>query len=267
MPKDMSRSSNQKPPVSKKRKKTGAQTVFPPEQKQRIKEKMAQLGFTFEAEHLLLQAFTHSSYVNEHRIRSVQDNERLEFLGDAVVELAVSRYLFTHFPDMSEGEMTKLRAAAVCEPSLSKLAKEQGFGELVFIGKGEEMTGGRLRPALLADVYESFLGALYLDQGMEQAQLFLNESMFTKLKNGAFSHMMDFKSQLQETIQKENGGTLLYEIQDERGPAHSREFFAVLKLDNTVLGEGTGRSKKEAEQQAAENALKYLEQNHGNNPG
>ncbi len=147
---------------------------------------MQQLDIQFTNRKLLIQAFTHSSYVNEHRIYSCQDNERLEFLGDAVLELSVSQFLFKQFKTMSEGDMTKLRASIVCEPSLAAFAEELQFGELVLLGKGEEMTGGRARPALLADVFEAFIGALYLDQGLDTVLDFLNKTIYPKINDGAF---------------------------------------------------------------------------------
>ncbi|WP_051314735.1 ribonuclease III [Alteribacter aurantiacus] len=230
------------------------------EQKESYKRFLHSLGFEFKNEDLFIQAFTHSSYVNEHRIRPHDDNERLEFLGDAVLELAISQFLFKTFDTMSEGEMTKLRAAIVCEPSLAKFAGELSFGEHVLLGKGEEMTGGRTRPALLADVFESFVGALYLDQGLEAVYRFLEEHVYPKVKQGAFSHMMDFKSQLQEFIQREGHGQVQYRIVQEKGPAHCREFVSEVWLEDENLGNGTGRSKKEAEQHAAQQALQKLSQ-------
>lgn len=220
------------------------------------------IGIRFKNEAILKQAFTHSSYVNEHRRKRKEDNERLEFLGDAVLELLVSHYLYKTYPTMSEGDLTKLRAAVVCEPSLVKFAMELNFGELVLLGKGEEMTGGRTRPALLADVFEAFIGALFLDQGIETAQHFLEEIVFPKIKEGAFSHVMDFKSQLQELIQRESAGVIEYEILLETGPAHNREFVAKVSLNGTELGTGKGKSKKEAEQHAAQMALTHLKSNH-----
>ncbi len=227
-------------------------------QRLKFENMLGKLGVHFKNERLIIQAFTHSSYVNEHRIRPFDDNERLEFLGDAVLELAVSQYLFKKFETMSEGEMTKLRAAIVCEPSLAKIAIDLAFGDIVLLGKGEEMTGGRERPALLADVFESFVGALYLDQGLEAVYDFLNETIYPKIDEGAFSHMMDFKSQLQEFIQRDGLGMIQYHIVQERGPAHAREFVSEVILNDNKLGLGIGRSKKEAEQQAAQKALEKL---------
>ena len=219
-----------------------------------------ELNVTFDNKNLLYQAFTHSSYVNEHRRKLFTDNERLEFLGDAVLELSVSKFLFEKYPHMSEGELTKLRASIVCEPSLVIFANELKFGQYVLLGKGEELTGGRERPALLADVFESFVGALYLDQGLETVVAFLEKIVFPKVEIGAFSHVMDFKSQLQEMVQQSNNGVLHYEIVDEKGPAHNRTFVSRVLLNDQELGIGRGKSKKEAEQQAAQSAMQMLKQ-------
>jgi ribonuclease-3 len=193
--------------------------------------------------------------VNEHRRRPYEDNERLEFLGDAVLELTVSQFLFKKYPTMSEGELTKLRAAVVCEPSLVTFANEMDFGKLVLLGNGEEMTGGRSRPALLADVFEAFIGALYLDQGLDTVVTILKKVVFPKINEGAFSHVMDFKSQLQEVIQRDGVGQLEYKVLQEKGPAHNREFLSRVSLNGEELGVGVGRSKKEAEQKAAQVAI------------
>ena len=217
-----------------------------------------ELNIEFQNKTLLYQAFTHSSYVNEHRRKQFTDNERLEFLGDAVLELSVSKYLFEKFTHMSEGELTKLRASIVCEPSLVIFANELKFGKYVLLGKGEELTGGRERPALLADCFESFVGALYLDQGLETVVAFLEKIVFPKVEIGTFSRVMDFKSQLQEMIQQSNNGSLVYEIVDEKGPAHNRTFVSRVMLNEQELGLGSGKSKKEAEQQAAQNAMNAL---------
>lgn len=223
----------------------------------KIKEK---LNISFHDDHLLKQAFTHSSYVNEHREEHATDNERLEFLGDAVLELAVSQYLFCKYKNMAEGEMTKIRAAIVCEESLVGFANHLQFGDYILLGKGEEQTGGRQRPSLLADVFESFLGALYLDQGFETAQKFLEEYVFPLTDTGAFSHEMDYKSQLQELVQKEKNSMIKYEIIEERGPSHNREFVSRVTVNNQISKTGSGRSKKEAEQRAAKKMLDRLEE-------
>jgi ribonuclease III len=225
---------------------------------EKFKSFQVSYGITFQNEKLLKQAFTHSSYVNEHRRKPYEDNERLEFLGDAVLELTVSNFLYNKYPTMSEGELTKLRAAIVCEPSLVKFSHEMNFGELILLGKGEEMTGGRERPALLADVFEAFIGALYLDQGLDTVISILERVVFPKINVGAFSHVMDYKSQLQEFVQRDSIGVLEYSILQERGPAHSREFVSRVCLNGEELGTGNGRSKKEAEQHAAQMALEKL---------
>ncbi|GGK14299.1 ribonuclease 3 [Caldalkalibacillus thermarum] len=227
-------------------------------EKEQFKAFQNRIGVSFKDETLLIQAFTHSSYVNEHKDKALKDNERLEFLGDAVLELTVSQYLYKHFQTMSEGEMTKLRAAIVCEPSLVKFAHELEFGKLIRLGKGEEIAGGRERPALLADVFEAFIGALYLDQGLEAVDRFLATYVYPKIEAGAFSKVVDYKSQLQEYVQHDNLGELTYQIVSEKGPAHNREFVAKVYLSGKDLGKGTGRSKKEAEQRAAAQALKKL---------
>ncbi|HSI66949.1 MAG TPA: ribonuclease III [Planococcus sp. (in: firmicutes)] len=225
-----------------------------------FEELQKELKVNFKQTELLYQAFIHSSYVNEHRKRFFTDNERLEFLGDAVLELSVSHYLFMKYPNMSEGELTKLRASIVCEPSLVIFANELNFGKYILLGKGEELTGGRTRPALLADVFESFVGALYLDQGLESVVSFLEVVLFPKVEIGAFSHVMDYKSQLQELVQQKNNGSLVYEIIDEIGPAHSRTFITRVSLGDREIGVGNGKSKKEAEQQAAQLAIRKLQE-------
>ncbi len=221
-------------------------------------ELQEKLSIRFKNVSLLYNAFTHSSYVNEHRRKNYEDNERLEFLGDAVLELGVSQHLYATEPNMTEGELTKLRAAIVCEPSLVKFSKELDFGHYILLGKGEEQTGGRMRPALLADVFEAFIGALYIDQGMELVNPFLQKVVFPKISVGAFSHVMDYKSRLQEIVQQKNNGQLTYKIIEEKGPAHAKKFVTVVLLGDVELGTGIGKSKKEAEQEAAHQAIQEL---------
>jgi ribonuclease-3 len=233
-------------------------SLLPIAVRNRFTELQQKLDITFNDSSLLYIAFTHSSYVNEHRRKNFTDNERLEFLGDAVLELGVSQFLYSTEPEMSEGDLTKLRAAIVCEPSLVKFANELSFGQYVLLGKGEEQTGGRMRPALLADVFEAFIGALYIDQGMDVVKQFLEAVVFPKISVGAFSHVMDYKSRLQEIVQRTNSGQLHYEIIEEKGPAHAKEFVIVVRLDEERLGSGIGKSKKEAEQEAARHAIQQL---------
>lgn len=221
-----------------------------------LKEKF---GITFKNLAFLQEAFTHSSYVNEHRDCKIQDNERIEFLGDAVLELTVSRYLFDHYPELPEGKLTKLRATIVCEASLSLFAKEYGFDKYIRLGRGEERMNGRNRPALLCDLYESFIGALYLDQGIEAVLDFLRQTMFPKIATGAFSHVMDHKTNLQEWLQQDGEIIIEYHLIDEVGPAHEKEFIVEVSAKGKVLGSGSGKTKKAAEQSAAENALKTIQ--------
>lgn len=214
-----------------------------------------ELGISFNDSDLLRQAFTHSSYVNEYRDKVILDNERLEFLGDAVLELGISQYLYRENPKMSEGEMTKLRASIVCEESLVNFSESLYFGNYILLGKGEEQTGGRRRPSLLADVFESFLGALYLDQGLNTVLQFLEEHIIPKITTGAFSHAMDYKSQLQELVQQYKSCQVEYKIVEEIGPSHDKEFVAQVHINDKKFKAGIGRTKKEAEQRAAKYAL------------
>jgi ribonuclease-3 len=220
------------------------------------------LELSFRNPALLKQAFTHTSYVNEQRGPRLADNERLEFLGDAVLQLTVSEYLYKLYPDSPEGELTRLRASIVCEPSLVRFAETLEFGQVVLLGKGEEQTGGRSRPSLLADAFEAFLGALYLDQGLIAVQAFLDSHLFSQLPGDGQAPLKDFKTELQEKVQHLSMGVLDYRIVDERGPAHDREFVAVVVIGKQRLGNGIGRSKKEAEQQAASEALLTLAKQH-----
>ncbi|WP_411955429.1 ribonuclease III [Alkalibacillus sp. S2W] len=223
-----------------------------------IKQFQERFNLYFENESLLKQAFMHTSYVNEHRDQSLEDNERLEFLGDAVLELAVSQYLFRQYPHMSEGELTKFRANIVCEPSLEQFNRQLSLGQYLLLGKGEEVSGGRERSAILADAFEALMGAIYLDQGFTSALAFLEENIFPSIEPGAFSHVMDYKSKLQEKMQKK-GQNVSYQIIDEQGPDHDREFIAGVFLNHNQIGEGRGRSKKEAEQEAAKEALQQTD--------
>src|SRR5690625_1113613 len=206
----------------------------------RFKKLEKSLSVRFKNQQLMKQAFTHSSYVNEHQKNHLVDNERLEFLGDAVLELAVSDYLYNQYEQMSEGELTKLRASIVCEESLYHFADILKFNQYILLGKGEERTGGRNRQALLADVFEAFLGALYLDQGMDICQSFLERYIFPHITSDAFSHAMDYKTILQELVQKEKGSTLEYTIIEEKGPSHRKEFVAEVIVNGNKRTSGTG---------------------------
>lgn len=216
---------------------------------------LSDLDIHFENRKLLKQAFTHASYRNEHRAEVGQDNERLEFLGDAVLQLLVSEYLFQKYPKTPEGELTRLRAAIVCEPSFVRFALKLNFDKYVRLGRGEEISGGRKRPALLADVFEAFCGAYYLDQGLGAVKEFLHRFIVPEINAPLLT---DYKTMLQELVQREGLGALTYEILEERGPAHNREFVAQALLDSQPMGEGAGRSKKEAEQHAAHMTMELL---------
>lgn len=213
------------------------------------------LQIQFRTPALMKQAFTHASYRNEHRKSSLKDNERLEFLGDAVLEVVVSEHLYKTQPNLPEGELTRLRAAMVCEASLVQFARKLQFDRYVRLGRGEERSGGRNRPALLADVFEAFIGAMYLDLGLEIVQEFAAKHIFAEFGS---SVAPDYKTSLQEWVQQHLGLDLRYQTLEERGPAHAREFVVQVVVDKEVLGHGMGRSKKEAEQQAARVALEAL---------
>ncbi|OEH85782.1 ribonuclease III [Desulfuribacillus stibiiarsenatis] len=217
-----------------------------------------ELGIQFINKKLLYQAFTHASYINEHRKELKHDNERLEFLGDAVLELTISEHLFKSYPKMKEGDLTKLRAAIVCESSLVSYAMQLNFGAYILLGRGEENTGGRKRPALLADVFEAFIGALYLDQGLGSVSQFLEKHVFPSISQGQFKEVRDYKSALQEYVQEKGIGLIEYRIINEKGPAHQKTFVSRVFLDGQPIGEGMGKTKKEAEQEAANVTLKII---------
>lgn len=212
-------------------------------------ERMFDLKFTNGK--LIKQAFTHSSYVNEHHNKHIADNERLEFLGDAVLELIISDYLYHKYDDLPEGELTKYRASIVCEESLYYFADKLHLHQFVLLGKGEERTGGRKRQALLADVFEAFLGAIYLDQGIAASQIFLETWIFPLITDDVLLHTMDYKTTLQELIQEKTNHSLQYRIIAETGPSHARQFEAEVIVNNEKRATGFGKTKKEAEQQAA----------------
>ncbi len=207
---------------------------------------------------LLEQAFTHSSYVNEHRYLELEDNERLEFLGDAVLELLVSKFLYDTYPNVPEGVLTKTRSRIVREDSLSRFAKGCQFDTFIKLGKGEEASGGRNRPSLLCDLFESFLGSLYLDQGLLEVRRFLEIVIFPEVKAGIFAKEMDHKTKLQEVLQKNGDVKIEYRLIGEEGPAHDRQFVTEVWAKKQLLGKGSGKSKKNAEQAAAHNALMNL---------
>lgn len=223
--------------------------------RQLLKQFYTHHNFNFKNLELLETAFTHSSFVNEHRSEKYHDNERLEYLGDAVLELAMSQFLYNNFPDMSEGEMTKTRAKYVCEPALVTYSININIGNYLRLGKGEEISGGRNRPAILADAFEALLGAIYLDLGFERVYQFLEVVTFPLLIDGTHINVIDYKSKLQELVQTDNTRSIRYEIASESGPAHNKTFLSLVYMDDIKMGIGEGHSKKEAEQNAAKVAL------------
>ena len=213
------------------------------------------LGVTFHDIGLLHTALIHTSYANEAQGR-VAHNERLEFLGDAVLELASSTYLYTHFPSLPEGELTKTRASIVCSAALAKIAARLGLGEYLLLGHGEEMSGGRARTTNLEDAFEAVLGAIYLDQGWETARDYALRQLapeFDQVRHG--ENLQDYKTLLQELVQKTPGSTIAYELLEATGPDHAKHYRYAVIIDGKTCGEGEGSSKKEAEQQAARMAL------------
>lgn len=214
----------------------------------------SEYNIRFKNKKWLIEAFTHSSYVNENRREKVNCNERLEYLGDAVLELLVSDYLFREYPNMPEGKMTRHRSAIVKEDSLAYFAKACHFDQFIRLGKGETKAGGHKRPALLCDLFEAFLGALYMDQGIEAVSRFLNIVMFPKVKEGNFESSEDYKTRLQEKLQQNGDIKIEYRLVKEEGPAHNRIFTMAVYANGDFIAQGQGRSKKQAEQEAAKAA-------------
>ena len=208
-------------------------------------------------EELIRQAFMHSSYANEHRRH--HDNERLEFMGDAVLQLWSSDYIFRLDPPLKEGRMTTLRAQLVCEKALAGYGRQLKLNDFLLLGSGEEKTGGREKDAIIADMFEAFLGALYLDQGMAAVDNILNEVMIPYLQAPEQVEVIrDYKTKLQEYVQADNRRTVHYQLVSETGPANAPTFVMNVLVEDLVLGTGTGSSKKQAEQNAARNAFEKM---------
>lgn len=217
------------------------------------------LGYTFKDENILLTALTHSSYANEARDKNVQCNERLEFLGDAVLGFVTASYLYRTYPQLPEGQLTKIRASVVCTQMLSKKAKALGIPDNLRLGRGEEHTGGRERESILEDAFESLIGAIYLDGGIAEAERFVLSQLSDEIEAAYNSHgSKDYKTNLQEIIQKTSRQPLVYKVTDECGPAHSKIFKVTVSHKGKVLGSGEGKSKKDAEQHAAKAALEIM---------
>ena len=211
------------------------------------------IGYTFQNRALLKQAVTHSSFANEQKINRQKHYERLEFLGDAVLELVSSDFLFQTHPEMPEGQLTKLRASMVCEPALAYCAKDLTLDSYIQLGKGEEATGGRYRDSIVSDVMEAVIGAIYLDGGMEPARTYIHRFIISDLENKQL--FLDSKTNLQEYMQQNLKKEFHYRLVEESGPEHDKVFLVEVVMEEKVLGRGKGRTKKAAEQQAAYEAL------------
>ena len=211
-------------------------------------------GYHFQNPLLLKQAMTHSSYANEHKAKGYHDNERLEFLGDAVLEVVSSEFLFRHYPALPEGDLTKLRASIVCEPTLALCARELNLGDFLLLGKGEEHTGGRKRDSIVSDAMEALIGAIYLDGGFASAKEFVHRFIMTDIEHKKLFY--DSKTILQEQVQKNwHDGEISYVLTGEEGPDHDKTFLVDLYVAGEKKSSGKGRTKKAAEQDAAYRCL------------
>lgn len=226
----------------------------------KLKELEKETGYTFKDPGNLVLALTHSSYANEKKAAGLKSNERLEFLGDSVLNIVTSDYIYRNYPELHEGEMTRTRAAVVCEASLMRCAERIRLGEYLFLGKGEENTGGRTRSSILSDAFEALIGAIYIDGGISAARRFIlryMEDIYQDIDRQ--NEFRDYKTMFQEIIQKQSDQKIHYRILDERGPDHDKTFTAQVLVGNEPYGEGTGRSKKEAEQNAAKDAINNMQ--------
>ncbi len=218
------------------------------------------IGHTFKNKELLVTALTHSSYANERHGQDAQCYERLEFLGDSILGYVTAEFLYAHEPKLPEGRMTRLRAELVCETSLHRVAKAMGFGEYMRLGRGEERTGGRERVSILADMVEAVIAAIYLDSGIDEARLFIMENVLRDVEISETHRFADYKTELQEVVQRRADQHIAYELVGESGPDHSKVFTFRVTINGVPRGEGSGRTKKEAEQAAACKALEALRQ-------
>ncbi|MBQ1311116.1 MAG: ribonuclease III [Blautia sp.] len=214
------------------------------------------LGVSFRDRNLLMTAVTHTSYANEHRQEEARHNERLEYLGDAVLELVTSQFLYVKYPSLPEGILTKKRASLVCEPTLAFCAREFDLPSFLLLGKGEELTGGRQRDSIVSDATEALLGAIYLDGGFESARRFVEEHILNDVEHKQLFY--DSKTILQEMIQEKGMNAAEYHLLKEEGPDHDKKFSVNVVVDGDVLGAGTGHTKKAAEQAAAYQAIRVL---------
>ncbi len=215
------------------------------------------LNYKFNNIAILKNALTHSSYANEVR-NGITSNERLEFLGDSVLSLIVSEHIYTNFSNLPEGELTRLRASLVCEKTLCEFSRELELGKYLMLGKGEDKTGGRDRDSILADAFEAVLAAIYLDGGMEAARKHVLNFVFRELVSPEHEAVKDYKTALQEIIQRNPEESVSYFLTDEQGPDHNKRFTVEVRLNSNTIGCGTGKSKKQAEQMAAKQALHLM---------
>ena len=220
-------------------------------------ELLDSLKIEVHSQELIENAFTHSSFVNESN-RKIEDNERLEFMGDAVLQICVTERLFGYKQRLSEGDMTLFRAKLVCEEALASYSLELGLNEYLKLGLGEERHGGRVRPSIIADLFESFIGALYLDSGMTSVNIVLDKVLLPVFENLEDLSITDYKTKLQEFIQSDSRKAVSYEVINVEGPSNAPEFEVVVKLDQLIYGRGKGLSKKKAEQMAAKDAFEKL---------
>jgi len=214
------------------------------------------IEYEFKTPGLLQQALTHSSYANEKHLKKLSDNERLEFLGDAVLEIVSSEYLYLNYPKLPEGDLTKMRASLVCEPTLAYCTKQLELGDYLLLGKGENMTGGRKRKSILSDALEAIIGAIYLDGGFASAKEFILKFILTDIEHKQFFY--DSKTILQEIVQAQYKDELIYRLIAEEGPDHDKRFVVEALIGEEFIGKGEGHTKKAAEQEAAYQALLKL---------
>ena len=214
------------------------------------------IGYTFKNKTLLKKALTHTSYAYENKVES---NEKLEFLGDSILEFISSKYIYAKYPKLKEGEMTKVRATVVCEESLYKIAKLHGFSDFLYLGKSEQISGGKNRPAILADSVEAVIAAIYLDGGLKPADKFIIENLDNQIED-ATKHVgvKDYKTVLQEKLQEHGEVKIEYEITNEKGPDHDKRFEAQVSCNGEILAKGEGKSKKGAHMDAAKKALEKM---------
>lgn len=218
------------------------------------------LGYKYKDKNILLNALTHSSHNNESKSKQIQNNERLEFLGDATLELIISEYLYRNYPDLTEGEMTKMRARIVCSDTLAEAAFKLGIGNLIILGKGEAKSGGRKRKSIMADAMEAIIGSIYLDGGLEEARNFIVTQLKDVIRNvEKKEYNKDYKTLLQEIVQRDHHNNLEYVLTKEEGPDHDKSFYVNVKINDRIYGSGVGKNKKEAEQEAARIAIDLLD--------